>query len=1021
MGRYIKKRSLRTVQTYKSTLLAGTAVLSLLIPSAVLADTCTATTCVSSSTSTNTATATGGADLTFQNSVNISTGSVALNADSSKITFNQNVDFVASSAIGNSYWLQSLNSTIDVKGNMDVTATSTSTNPFLQLSSTTFNVDGNLTFNVTAKSNGTPAGSINYILVQNGSVLNVAGHTQIDGSNASDQTSILMNPNGTLNFSTLTIDMGTVTRAKAGNLSGVLTSTGATVIKGGEWSQAIWASNVSTTSLGESTVTADQLRATYADKPIIVNIGADATIDTGRAVTIISAADSLVLIKGQIYSTHNSDNTVVYGNSRSDEVRIQGNAYVEGWIETGAGDDSLYIESGQFIGSLDAGTGNDKFVITGGSATTTNGFYMGSGNDHFEISGGKIAGAVFMGFANVDTGHNTALITGTADISELVRLDGGANGLDANATASLTIDNYNLSGYMSMTLDDLSKGVNLVNWTEMNIVNGSTLTLTSSALFFRMSNPAVENVLNIDATSTVTNSDISPATQTIAASVFNAGTMRLDGNSVAGDKWTIRGNYTGMNGTLMLDTVLGDDSSLTDLLYITGDVAGMTNVVINNRGGLGALTTGDGIKIIEIDGASPSDAFALRSDYTYQGTPVVVGGAYVYSLNHNGVTNTSDGNWYLRSVFDVPDPVDPPPTDPDPTPDPDPKLPDTGGPSVVPPTKPTPVYQPGVPIYEVYPQVLLAMNRLGTLEQRVGNRMWSVNKPGTATSQQAGNVVEDRGLWIRLEGSTSHINPAKSTSQAHYDLDMLRAQIGLDFLAAENEKGKLIGGVYFQYVHANSDIRSRFGSGKIKSDGYGLGGTLTWYGNNDVYVDGVAQVMWYDTDITSDTLGRKEVSGNKGTGYALSIEAGRKIKLNEEWTMTPQIQLSYNAVDFKKFQDAYGAVVRQKDSDSLTARLGVAFSRENEWRSEQGDLRRLKTYGIANLYYEFLDGTEVSVTNVNFRNRSDRFWGGIGAGVSYNWNDDAYSLYGEVDARTSFSDFGSSYALNGTIGFRAKF
>ncbi|MBB3447007.1 MULTISPECIES: hypothetical protein [unclassified Rhizobium] len=32
---------------------------------------------------------------------------------------------------------------------------------------------------------------------------------------------------------------------------------------------------------------------------------------------------------------------------------------------------------------------------------------------------------------------------------------------------------------------------------------------------------------------------------------------------------------------------------------------------------------------------------------------------------------------------------------------------------------------------------------------------------------------------------------------------------------------------------------------------------------------------------------------------------------------------------------------------------------------------------------------------------------------SYTWNDEGYSLYGEVAARSSLKDFGDSYAVNG--------
>ena len=153
----------------------------------------------------------------------------------------------------------------------------------------------------------------------------------------------------------------------------------------------------------------------------------------------------------------------------------------------------------------------------------------------------------------------------------------------------------------------------------------------------------------------------------------------------------------------------------------------------------------------------------------------------------------------------------------------------------------------------------------------------------------------------------------------------------------------------------------------------------------------------------------------------MSVEAGKKIAVANGWNVTPQAQLSYSSVDFDSFHDVYKARVSRKDGDALTGRLGVAFDREKAWKSAAGDVRRLKVYGIANLYYEFLDGTQVEVTGVKFRNQPDRFWGGLGAGLSHNWKDDKYSLYGEVAARSSFNDFGDSYSLNGTVGFRAKF
>jgi fibronectin-binding autotransporter adhesin len=51
---------------------------------------------------------------------------------------------------------------------------------------------------------------------------------------------------------------------------------------------------------------------------------------------------------------------------------------------------------------------------------------------------------------------------------------------------------------------------------------------------------------------------------------------------------------------------------------------------------------------------------------------------------------------------------------------------------------------------------------------------------------------------------------------------------------------------------------------------------------------------------------------------------------------------------------------------------------------------------------------------------NEALWGGLGLGGTYAWADDRYALYGEALAKSSFEDFGDSYAVSGTVGFRVK-
>ena len=66
--------------------------------------------------------------------------------------------------------------------------------------------------------------------------------------------------------------------------------------------------------------------------------------------------------------------------------------------------------------------------------------------------------------------------------------------------------------------------------------------------------------------------------------------------------FTINGNYTGVGGTMAINTVLGGDGSPSDKLVISGAGAtatGTTTVHVTNVGGVGAETIGNGIQVVE--------------------------------------------------------------------------------------------------------------------------------------------------------------------------------------------------------------------------------------------------------------------------------------------------------------------------------------------------------------------------------------------------------------------------------------
>ena len=63
-----------------------------------------------------------------------------------------------------------------------------------------------------------------------------------------------------------------------------------------------------------------------------------------------------------------------------------------------------------------------------------------------------------------------------------------------------------------------------------------------------------------------------------------------------------------------MDTQLAGDNAPSDFLSIAGNASGRTFVSIFNLGGNGALTVGNGIPIIRVEGNNPQSAFSLAPD-----------------------------------------------------------------------------------------------------------------------------------------------------------------------------------------------------------------------------------------------------------------------------------------------------------------------------------------------------------------------------------------------------------------------
>jgi len=135
----------------------------------------------------------------------------------------------------------------------------------------------------------------------------------------------------------------------------------------------------------------------------------------------------------------------------------------------------------------------------------------------------------------------------------------------------------------------------------------------------------------VDSGATLDTATFSPTIKSLS----NAGAVDMTAGG-ANAVLTITGNYDSTGGSIALNTILGDSSSATEKLVVNGATSGNTILNISNLGGTGAPTTGEGILVVQVDGASNGTFSLPAPGYLEAGT-------FRYDLVKTG------NNWYLVS------------------------------------------------------------------------------------------------------------------------------------------------------------------------------------------------------------------------------------------------------------------------------------------------------------------------------------------------------------------------------------
>lgn len=458
--------------------------------------------------------------------------------------------------------------------------------------------------------------------------------------------------------------------------------------------------------------------------------------------------------------------------------------------------------------------------------------------------------------------------------------------LPGNSTVNFTVDDSRLAGNITFDPTDVSASVNVFLRNKAQI-DGRFINVTSASI-------------DSDSTWLMTgDSNVGHL------ALGNTGTVAL-GNGSTFNTLTVD-TFDGAGGTLLFNTQLGDDASVTDKLIIKGDANGQANVRVLNAGGAGAKTD-KGIELIRVGGAS-------NAQFDLQGR--AVGGQYEYFL----FKDATNGDWYLRSeLAGTPDPCVVDPTLPECTPI-DPVDP-------IDPIDPTPVLRPEAGAYLANQ---FAMDQL----LRHGMR----DRQGSSTAVDGGV----RG-WARVDATQSKLSAVED--QLDLRVDRSRLQLGADVGVFDNGQGRV--GVMGTLAQSNATSRSQLtgysARGKVN------GGALGVYGNwsNDaLYVDASVQRGQFRNRVQGEGLAEERYDSDI---WQSSLEAGYRFGIGQigstALSLQPELQLIYTDASTDRHEETNGTVLRSLGDSGLSGRMGLRL--QGEGRSAAG--ASVSPYVVANWY-----------------------------------------------------------------------
>ena len=213
-------------------------------------------------------------------------------------------------------------------------------------------------------------------------------------------------------------------------------------------------------------------------------------------------------------------------------------------------------------------------------------------------------------------------------------------------------------------------------------------------------------------------------------------------------------------------------------------------------------------------------------------------------------------------------------------------------------------------------------------------------------------LQQDTTPWVKAAARGWKARKLTGLSGAKYDVESIK--LGID----KRMDVRNLAGAYFGYDRIATRSTD---PAKVRMHAWEGGLYWTHLADNQAYWDAIARYGHSRSRMTVGGAQPDRASGVTGEYFGLSLEAGRRFELNEDWRVEPKAKASYTRFSSMTMVTDQGLKARMGGYDSLTTRIGSTL--ERGFKTKEGTPWNL--YGKAFFEREWLADPDVVFNGAN--------------------------------------------------------